>query len=212
MQLADGVEKVDGGQQKHPQPHGQGDHPVDLVTEDEQHPHRGPGQAEGQRRVADGIPPVGQGAKTDTAGDQEREQKIDDEVPQGGLPGQQGGGEEQGEQSQVHQTKQNHPGGVNLPQGVVSGALDFQGAAGPVFPQLGQDQHHKQGSQGAHGPLDLIGGAGGLEQPPEQDQHRPLEQPPTLVEELGLLAEKFQLGQGAGGLPLAEGLGGGTVA
>ena len=112
LQLADGVEKVDGGQQKHPQPHGQGDHPVDLVTEDEQHPHRGPGQAEGQRRVADGIPPVGQGAKTDTAGDQEREQKMDDEVPQGGLPGQQGGGEEQGEQSQVHQTKQNHPGGV----------------------------------------------------------------------------------------------------
>lgn len=77
------------------------------------------------------------------------------------------------------------------------------------FHSSGRTQHHKQGSQGAHGPLDLIGGAGGLEQPPEQDQHRPLEQPPTLVEELGLLAEKFQLGQGAGGLPLAEGLGGG---
>ena len=42
---------------------------------------------------------------------------------------------------------------------------------------------------------------------PEEEEEP--EENASFAKELGLLAEKFQLGQGAGGLPLAEGLGGG---
>ena len=112
-------------------------------------------------------------------------------------PGQGGYAEEKEcQQDQIHPGKQRQPGSIDLAQRIEGGALHLHGVAAAVFPELRQNQDHKQRRRHTQTAPGMQIAVGNLQQQAQGEQKDRLKQPPVLFDIFTLLIEKFQIGHG----------------